>query len=148
MSSCHHRAYGCCWMTAFADAGDDIRSPLKPAASFLINPVARASHREVNQIHDALCDLLGAARARDFLDRPSLRSESVRLSRKLDCWEGTEMYELTPLADQRSIAVLSMRLDSTHSELVIASLKFWLTSVMSIRFFRRSNIFNGSTRHP
>ena len=58
------------------------------------------------------------------------------------------MDELPTLADQCSIAVLPMRMDSTDSELVIALLKFWLTHATRIRFFRRGDILNGSARHP
>ena len=113
-------------MTAFADAGDNIRSLLKLTKSFLINPVARASHRKTNQIHNAACDRF---RIPFFRSNQSLKFETLLglgVSRRglLDCSERSKVGELTPLADQRSIAVLSMGMHATDADLVFASLKF------------------------
>ena len=50
-------------MTALADGTHDIRSPLKLAVSFVIDPISRASYRETNQIHNVACDRFGRTRA-------------------------------------------------------------------------------------
>jgi hypothetical protein len=106
--------------------------------SFLIHPVVRTRHRELDQVDDVLCDLLSATRTRKFRDFTPLRGQGKSLRGLLDCWEGP--------ADQRAVAVPAMRMDAAYSGLVIAWQKFRLTRAARIWFFQRGDIFNGS-RH-
>jgi hypothetical protein len=86
-------------MTSFANAADNIRSPLKLAASLIIQ-VAQASDGELDQSDDLTRYYLWrATRPYDLLNLPLLVGEREGGCSFLNCSEGPQMDELPTLAD-------------------------------------------------